>query len=221
MSVTAAWPLDRLVAAIARAGWDELAGRRGGAYRGILRALADLLPHGSATGLVTSPQLADAAGISERWARHILAGLEEAGLITWTRGTIIDGKPRPSLIRVNKRALADLVRRARRDGDARLAKRAAATAQRLRDTLRTRSLYRTTQGKQRNPAPRAELSPTLPLKREVTGEEQPPPPPVTRTLIGTTPPVGSRRAQLRAAIAARAAAEHAQQTPQPPTRSAP
>lgn len=213
MSVTAAWPLPRLVSALARAGWHELHGRRGGAYRAILRALCDLLPHGSATGHVTAPQLADAAGISERWARHILTGLEEAGLITWTRGGIIDGRPTPSLIRVSKQALADLVRRARPEHDAELARRAATTAQRLRDTLRLRTLRRsqparsTARREPRRAAPvHAELSATLPPNGEVTQGSAP----VIHTLITRPRPApGPRLAELRRRLA------HLDPTPTP------
>ena len=211
MSVTAAWPLHRLVSAMARAGWDELAGRRGGGYRAVLRALADLLPDRSATGLVTARQIADAAGMTERWTRHILTGLEEAGVLSWTRGTIVDGRPRPGVIKVSKRVLADLVQRSRRSGDARLAKRRDETARRIRETLRTRTLHRA-QPKRRADksaaaAPRAELNATLPLQGEVTGRPKAPAPPATDTgqtipgtQIGQPRAVGSRSARLRSAI---------------------
>ena len=210
MSVTASWPLPRLVSAIARAGWDELAGRRGGGYRAVLRALADLLPERSAVGLVTAPQIADAAGITERWARHILTGLEEAGVIVWTRGTIVDGRPQPSLIKVSKKVLAALVQRSRSTKDARLAARAAETSKRIRETLRMRTLYRSQRrrpAQAASPAPRAELSATLPpfrggsrvpegtaLPLTDTGQTVP------GTQLGKVRNVGSRSARLRSAI---------------------
>ena len=218
MSVTAAWPLPRLVDALVRAGWDELHGRAGGGVRGVLHALAALLPHGSAAGQVTAPQIADGAGISERWARSCLKVLEDAGVITWVRGTIIDGRPTPSFVRIRKRALADLVNRARSTKDHRLAARASATARRVRDTLRARTVYRARKrgpDKQRNPALRAELQPTLPPSGEVTGTLKRPAPVLTDTgqaVYATVrgnkpPPAGAGRARLQQARAAMAARE--------------
>ena len=205
MSVTASWPLPRLVSAIARAGWDELAGRRGGGYRAVLRALADLLPERSAVGLVTAPQIADAAGITERWARHILTGLEEAGVIAWTRGTIVEGRPQPSLIKVSKKVLAALVHRSRSTKDARLAARAAETSKRIRETLRQATLARRPAPRpveppapipvRSRPAPaRAELSAALPPNGEGPG---------VVTSPGSVSPeqIATHRAALRAALA--------------------
>lgn len=217
-AVTAAWPLPRLVSALARAGWHVLDGRQGGGYRAVLRGLCDLLPHGSASGLITAAQLADAAGLSERWTRAMLTNLETAGVITWTRGTIIAGRPMPGAIRVNKAMLADLVRAARPAHDAELARRAAATSARIRDTLRRFTLARyrppatpstptppAPRPPARHAAPRAELSATPSPYGEVTGPAPAVPVPVG-TLIGTRPLVGARRAALRAAMAARSAA---------------
>lgn len=213
MTATAAWPLPRLVSALAKAGWGDLHGRAGGGVRGVLRALCDLLPHGAAVGHVTAPQLADAAGLQERWTRSCLAVLEDAGVITWTRGTIIDGQPRPSLIRVSKRALAALVNTARRQADGRLAQRRSDTAHRIRTTLRARTIYRARKhgpDKQRNPPVRAELQPTLPPPGEVTGTLKRPAPVLTDTgqaIYATVrgnkaPPTGAGRARLARARAA-------------------
>ena len=205
MTATAGWPLDRLVKALAKSGWDVLTGRQGGGYRAVLRALADLLPATSGSGLVTAPQIADVAGLSEKWARHILTQLEAAGVIRWTRGTIIAGKPQPSLIRVSKRMLADLVNRGRKSGDARLARRAAATAKRINETLRVTSLARRWSPRPVDPpAPvpvrsrplsvRAELSATLPPNGEGPG---------VVTSPGSVSPeqIATHRAALRAAVA--------------------
>ena len=205
MTATAGWPLDRLVKALAKSGWDVLTGRQGGGYRAVLRALADLLPPAPATGLVTAPQLADVSGLSEKWVRTILTNLETAGVIRWTRGTIIAGKPQPSLIRVSKRMLADLVNRGRKSGDARLARRAAATAKRINETLRVTSLARRWSPRPVDPpAPvpvrsrplsvRAELSATLPPNGEGPG---------VVTSPGSVSPeqIATHRAALRAAVA--------------------
>lgn len=159
----AGWKLPALVDALARAGWGVLAGRQGGAVRSILRALAQSLPAGSATGLVSARQLADMSGLSDRWTRSTLEVFELAGIITWTRGGIIDGRPTPSLIRVNKRAIASLVNHARRKHAATLRGRAASFARRLADELRNRTVLRKQKPRPRRNAPsHAELSATLP-----------------------------------------------------------
>lgn len=209
MSATAGWKLDRLVSALAKSGWDVLNGRQGGGYRAVLRALGDLLPSGSATGLVTAPQLADAAGLTERWTRHILTQLEAAGVIRWTRGTIIAGKPHPSLIRVSKRMLADLVNRGRTSADARLARRAAETSRRIQTTLRTATLSRRQPPGPRHPvtverprsrsvAPRAELSASLPPYGEGPGVDPSP-------VVVAPDKIRGFRAALRAQLAVSAA----------------
>ena len=202
MTATAAWPLDRLVSSLARAGWDVLDGRKGGGPRAVLRALADLLPHGSATGLVTAPQIADAAGLSERWTRETLTRLEYAGVIRWTRGTIINGRPTASIIRVSKRALADLVNRGRKVRDAKLVARAAATAARIKETLRMATVRpRKTDAPRpaHRVAARPALSAALPPIGEVTRAQEAPVVPVAPERIA------SLRQQLRARLAGVAA----------------
>lgn len=182
-TVSPGWRLPALVDALARAGWGILAGRQGGAVRSILRALAQHLPDGSATGLVTVPQIADMAGLGERWTRDTLGVLERAGIITWTRGGIIDGRPRPSIIRVNKRAIAGLVNDARRRHACTLRGRASSFARRLADELRTRTQIRRTTTPRRSPrmGAHAALSAALhPLRGKETGAPRP-------RLIDTTP----------------------------------
>ncbi len=202
MTATAGWPLPRLVAALARAGWDVLDGRKGGGPRAVLRALVDLLPHGSATGLVTAPQIAEAAGLSERWTRETLLRLEVAGMIQWTRGTIINGRPTASIIKVSKRAIADLVNRARPVRDARLARRAAETSKRIQDTLRLRTLRprrAAEPARQATARPRPALSAALPPYGEVTGA-------VPAPQVGLSPDRTSTfRQQLRLRLAGVAA----------------
>lgn len=195
--VSAGWPLDRLVSALARAGWDDLTGRVAGGVRATLRALADLLPHGSALGEVTANQIADASGLCNSWTRRCLSVLEDMGIITWTRGGITDGRPIPSIIKVSKQAVADLANRARRSLPPRLEERATATARRVRDTLRTRStMHRRPRrpARTKHVATTALLSKTLPPRGEepkASGprSEQPP------------PPRGTRLAAFRAALA--------------------
>ena len=70
-----------------------------------MQGLAVCLPSKSAEGRTTAYQVAIASHITDRWAREGLKRLEKAGLISWERGGIgPDGCPRPSWIRVDKRA---------------------------------------------------------------------------------------------------------------------
>lgn len=213
MTVTAGWPLPKLLAALARAGWADLDTGAAQGIRSTLRALSDLLPHGSALGQVTTNQVADAAGLSARWTARCLRYLEEVGLITWTRGMLLAGVPTPGVIKVNKKILALLIRKARGLMDERVRARAAETSRRIRETLRKP----TQTNKPKTPAPepwyirssktpdrqnplseRVELRATLPPQGEETTSLRP----VDSTSTTPTTPIGSRRAQLRAAIEA-------------------
>ncbi len=173
----AGWACPALVDALARAGWGVLDGRRGGAARSVLRALAQLLPSRSACGMVTANQVADVAGCTSKWARSTLGVLERAGIITWTRGGIVEGRPTPSLIRVSKRALVALIRDARGKHAKRLRGRAASFARRLADELTHRTIVRrstTPRRQRRNGGRHAELSGTLPpLRGRVPGADAP------------------------------------------------
>ena len=218
MSLNAAAPLPVILDALARAGWADLDGRAAQGVRSVLRGLAALLPHRSAVGLVTANQVADAAGLKSRQTRENPQVLEASGLIVWTRGGIVEGRPQPGVIKVNKKALVLLVRRARKELPARLARRAADTAQRVRDTLNVRTLrnrglaqawraHKATSDKPPSPKPHAAFSATLPPFGEVTGRPKAPAPPATDTgqtipgtQIGKPRAVGSRSARLRSAI---------------------
>lgn len=129
---TAAWSLPSLVNALGRGGWGALDGRAGQGVRSVMHALVALLPHKSAEGTLTAAQVADAAGLSLRWVRDRLQLLEAAGLVTWSRGFIDRGKPKPGRIRVNKRLLAQLVRDQRPAMDARRQLRREQFAERLK-----------------------------------------------------------------------------------------
>ena len=202
MSLTAQAPLPVLLDALARAGWADLDGRAAQGVRSTLRAICALLPHGSATGLVTAPQIADAAGLSERWTRETLTRLESAGVITWTRGTIINGRPTASIIKVSKRVLADLVNRGRKVRDSRLARRAAETSRRIQETLRMATI-RPRRAAKPEPAPtarpRAALSATLPPIGEETQPQR-------GAVVALAPDqISGFRQQLRARLAGAAA----------------
>lgn len=129
-AIAASWETPDLLGAYARAGGGGFDQSEVGAER-VLRALVDLLPHGSAAGKATAAQVADAAGMSVRWARHCLHLLEDMGLITWRRGGVIDGKPQAGWITIIKANLARLIRRSRDRASRRRAARAEATRERL------------------------------------------------------------------------------------------
>lgn len=202
-TVTAGWPLPKLISALARAGWADVDTYRHQSTRSVIRALGDLLPHQSAEGQVTFMQIADATGLTGRWTRVVLYRLEAAGLIVWTRGQLIAGKPTPGHIKVNKKVLALLVRKARGLIDDRLRARADDLTRRLADTLRmTTQLNRKTTPTpspwymrsqtrdQRKPlSEREELSSTLPP----TGEETEASGPVVK-------PIGYWKDQLRSRL---------------------
>ena len=94
-------PLTSLTRSHAQRGW-------GGFDRCMtyaMQGLAVCLPSKAAEGRTTAYQVAIASHITDRWAREGLKRLEAAGLISWERGGIgPDGCPRPSWIRVDKRA---------------------------------------------------------------------------------------------------------------------
>lgn len=151
---SAAWPLPSLITSLKRAGWGGLHGRKYQGVRSTLLALEGLLPRKSAEGRCTAWQIAEAAGLSERWVRRCLTALEDLDLITWRRGTIQAGAPAPSFIRVKKRTLATLIRVARGEATRRLdAHRRAFAARLSKLTNTTLPPYRAGNGKAR-----AELS---------------------------------------------------------------
>lgn len=162
-TLTAARPADSLMTSLARAGWGDLSGRHLAGVRTTLRALVDLLPHGSAAGFVTAPQVADVANLSERWVRRCMQLLEDAGLITWTRGGVAFGQPQPSHVRISKRLVVEIIRGARPMLAAIQRARAERTAARVRGLqgiVRTRDAHRRRSG-------HAELSASLhPLRGE-------------------------------------------------------
>lgn len=152
----ASWPLPALLTSLANAGWGDLAGREHAGLRATLRGLEHLLPHGSAKGSGTAWQVAERAGLSERWTRRCLGLLEELGIIRWQRGTIIDSRPEPSCFTVVKSALVRLIRIARGETTRRLAERRRAFIARLQH-IRKASLPR---HNWKTARPRAALSAT-------------------------------------------------------------
>ncbi len=159
---TAAWGSDRLLDSLQRRGWGELDGRPNAGLRTVLNALVSLLPYESAEGRLTRAQVADAAGITPKWAGVCLRRLEELGVITWRRGWLDHGQPRAGFVRILKSRLAEMARAVRGYLDDRKARRRDETRQRLAKTLR-----RTTVPPWKLHRPlscRGELSSTLPTQ---------------------------------------------------------
>ncbi len=126
----ASWPLASLMRSLARAGWGDLTDQQRGAQV-VLRALADVLPDGSGNGKATAPQIADVSGYSKRWVEQQLRQLEDLGLIVWVRGGIVGGRPRPSIFKIVKARLVELIMKARPELAARVQRRREATEARL------------------------------------------------------------------------------------------
>ena len=128
---TAYWPLPSLLRSLARAGWGTLAAPEHRGLRGLLRGLSDVIDDRSAVGETTAPQLADVTGYSDRWVRDRLTELERIGLVEWHRGGIVGGKPQPSVVKVIKARLVELIHKARPDLVAKVRARAVETTKRL------------------------------------------------------------------------------------------
>lgn len=182
MTATAAWDAPRLLDALSRRGWGDLDGRACGGLRSVLRALVALLPYESAEGRVTAAQVADAAGMSTKWARRCLAELEDRGLITWRRGYLKEGRPQSGWVRVSKAALAAMVRSLRDALDERRERRKAETRHRLATTLHSKTLP-PWRKRHRPLSSRWELSSTLPTPKGSTAAGAYVPPP-SQTLPG-------------------------------------
>lgn len=131
-ALPSAWaPTPSLVRSLRRAGWGPLGGREWGGVRAVLDALAATLPDRSGEGLMTMPQLAERASLSERWTRRCMGVLEDLGVVTWSRGGVVDGRPVPSVVRIVKAVLVELIAQARPLRDAADAARRQATRARL------------------------------------------------------------------------------------------
>jgi hypothetical protein len=159
---SAAWSLDRLVSSLQSHGWGELDGPENAGLQKVMTALESLLPWESAEGQLTRAQVADAAGMTPKWAGHCLRRLEQLGVITWRRGWLDHGRPRAGWIRVLKHRLAEMCRAVRGYLDARRAQRRIDTHERLQKTLRQRTVP---PWKLHRPlSRRGELSSTLPTQ---------------------------------------------------------
>lgn len=129
---TAAWPVHSLMTSLANAGWGIISGREFQGFRSTLHALEYLLPRKSGIGEGTVFQIALRSGLSERWTRECLYAMEDMGLVQWTRGTIVDGRPTPGRFKIVKSVLVRLIRIARGTISRRLEEHKRALLARLR-----------------------------------------------------------------------------------------
>lgn len=129
MSLSVETPIPVLYRSLARGGWGALAGAE---WQGVRSTLGALVARHTRKGLdVTVWQVAQSAGLSEKWTARCLYILEGLGLIHWQRGLIEQGKPRPGHVQIMRHVLLDLVRQAWKQGQAAWAARREATARRL------------------------------------------------------------------------------------------
>lgn len=125
------WSVYQLLDKLRRLGWGPLAGAPWKGARAVLAGLASRLDYRSGTGTTTIEQVAAAAGYGLRWTRQCLTDLEDMGLITWHRGGVVYGRPTPSVFRLNKTMLVDLIAAAEVTRSAEVIAWAAATRARL------------------------------------------------------------------------------------------
>lgn len=129
MSLSVETPVPVLYRSLARGGWGALAGAE---WQGVRSTLGALVARHTRKGLdVTVWQVAQSAGLSEKWTARCLYILEELGLIHWQRGLIEQGKPKPGHVQIMRHVLLDLVRQAWKQGQAAWVARREATARRL------------------------------------------------------------------------------------------
>lgn len=135
-TLTANASVFAILDALRRAGWGALRGPAFRCHRAILDSLvaASRNQRSDYAGFftITTNQLADRAGYTDRHIRACLPDLEDLGVITWHRGGVMNGRPRPGNMRINKKTLVDLVRAARPVYDRLLNQRRRETADRLR-----------------------------------------------------------------------------------------
>lgn len=133
--LTAHAPVFQILAALRRAGWGQLKGAKYRVHRVILDTLVSVSRSQNqdlaGTFTITATQLADQASYSERHVRMALQDLDSWGIITWHRGGIFEGAPKPGWLRINKKTLVDMVHAARPEYDRELNRRRRETRKRL------------------------------------------------------------------------------------------
>ena len=133
--LTAHAPVFQILAALRRAGWGQLKGAKYRVHRVILDTLVSVSRSQNqdlaGTFTITATQLADQASYSERHVRTALQDLDSWGIITWHRGGIFEGAPKPGWLRINKKTLVVMVHAARPEYDRELNRRRRETRKRL------------------------------------------------------------------------------------------
>lgn len=133
--LTAHAPVFQILAALRRAGWGQLKGAKYRVHRVILDTLVSVSRSQNqdlaGTFTITATQLADQASYSERHVRTALQDLDSWGIITWHRGGIFEGAPKPGWLRINKKTLVAMVHAARPEYDRELNRRRRETRARL------------------------------------------------------------------------------------------
>ena len=133
--LTAHAPVFQILAALRRAGWGQLKGAKYRVHRVILDTLVSVSRSQNqdlaGTFTITATQLADQASYSERHVRMALQDLDSWGIITWHRGGIFEGTPKPGWLCINKKTLVDMVHTARPEYDRELNRRRRETRKRL------------------------------------------------------------------------------------------
>lgn len=133
--LTAHAPVFQILAALRRAGWGQLKGAKYRVHRVILDTLVSVSRSQNqdlaGTFTITATQLADQASYSERHVRTALQDLDSWGIITWHRGGIFEGAPKPGWLRINKKTLVAMVHAARPEYDRELNRRRRETRKRL------------------------------------------------------------------------------------------
>lgn len=153
----------QLVHALGRAEWGPLASAEFRGARVVLEALASIMwsqrRGRSATVIVTAKQIADRAAYSPRWTRTSLHRLEDAGIVVWERGGVIDGSPQPGHFKIVKSVLCDWIAAARTAHDEAMRRYIEETRKRLRALI-----YRTIRPRLRR-SDHAEATSNLPPYR--------------------------------------------------------
>lgn len=129
MTISMETPARVMLQSLVRAGWGPLGGYE---WQGLRSTLTAIVFRSKRTGCdMTVWQVAQSAGLSEKWTSRCLYILEGLGLIHWQRGLIEEGKPKPGHIQIMKPALLDIVRQAWAAGRTAAAARRVTTQRRL------------------------------------------------------------------------------------------
>ena len=142
--------LRRILTALSHIGWGPMRGHEFGCSRAILEALS-LMMHAAKADYTASIdttrlQIAKRASCDPRTVTRCMAWMEDAGVVEWHRGGIVNGAPRAGVVRVVKRTLVEWVLAYRTASDAEDARRNAETRLRIQR-------YRLFRNRPRRPEP--------------------------------------------------------------------